>query len=284
MVNILGLGDNTVDIYVDQDVQFPGGNAVNVAVFCKRLGADASYLGCIGRDLFGNLVRDALTLEGVGLERLRLIDEPNGWSAIRHVDGDRVFDGVSFNPTNPEWYQLQADDFAYMETFDLVHSCRYSKLEAEIENISKAAKVLSFDFTDEFDDAYLRSIAPYVQIAILSDSNGSERHAEALCKDVAKLGPHTVVVTRGENGSIGFHKGRFHRQTIVETEVVDTLGAGDGFIAGLLMALMNNEAVPYAMQKGAEYASMVCTFHGAFGHGIPLVAGQSGVTRLEAQN
>ena len=62
MVRVLGIGDNTVDIYVDQDVQFPGGNAVNVAVMMKRLGAEASYLGCIGTDFLGV----ARTLPGLG--------------------------------------------------------------------------------------------------------------------------------------------------------------------------------------------------------------------------
>ncbi len=36
MVRVLGIGDNTVDIYVDQGVQFPGGNAVNVAILTGR--------------------------------------------------------------------------------------------------------------------------------------------------------------------------------------------------------------------------------------------------------
>jgi len=38
-VRLLGLGDNTVDTYVDQGWQYPGGNAVNVAVLARRLGA-----------------------------------------------------------------------------------------------------------------------------------------------------------------------------------------------------------------------------------------------------
>ncbi len=41
-MRLLGLGDNTVDIYIDRRVDFPGGNAVNVAVFDKRLGFETS--------------------------------------------------------------------------------------------------------------------------------------------------------------------------------------------------------------------------------------------------
>lgn len=64
MHRILGLGDNTVDTYVDAGVQYPGGNAVNVAVMTARMGAETGYLGCVGEDEGGALVRSALVAEG----------------------------------------------------------------------------------------------------------------------------------------------------------------------------------------------------------------------------
>ena len=69
---LLGLGDNTVDTYVDRSLQFPGGNAVNVAVQAKRLGAQTGYLGCLGSDEAGMLLVDALRLEGVDTTRCRV--------------------------------------------------------------------------------------------------------------------------------------------------------------------------------------------------------------------
>jgi fructoselysine 6-kinase len=60
MPAILGLGDNTIDTYVSSGEQFPGGNAVNVAVLARRLGARASYLGCWGDDEGGAILRAAL--------------------------------------------------------------------------------------------------------------------------------------------------------------------------------------------------------------------------------
>ena len=74
---ILGIGDNTVDIYVDQGMEYPGGNAVNVAVLARRLGAETSYLGCLGRDALGDLVHECLVAEGVDVSRCRRIDGPN---------------------------------------------------------------------------------------------------------------------------------------------------------------------------------------------------------------
>ena len=73
MPRILGLGDNTIDTYVSAGLQFPGGNAVNVAALARRLGAQASYLGCWGDDEGGAILRAALTAEGVDLSHVREI-------------------------------------------------------------------------------------------------------------------------------------------------------------------------------------------------------------------
>jgi len=86
---ILGLGDNTVDTYVDQGMQYPGGNAVNVAVLAHRLGMAAGYLGCLGTDAAGDLLFQALQSEGVDLSHCRRIDGANARAMIGHRDGDR---------------------------------------------------------------------------------------------------------------------------------------------------------------------------------------------------
>ena len=50
-MKIIAVGDNVTDCYLDQGVYYPGGNAVNVAVHCKRNGVeDVNYLGIFGDD------------------------------------------------------------------------------------------------------------------------------------------------------------------------------------------------------------------------------------------
>jgi hypothetical protein len=92
---LLGLGDNTIDTYVSAGLQFPGGNAVNVAVMARRLGVRASYLGCWGDDAGGRILDEALAAEGVDLSHVRRI--PGGETArarIAHENGDRRFVGA----------------------------------------------------------------------------------------------------------------------------------------------------------------------------------------------
>ncbi len=279
MVRVLGIGDNTVDIYVDHGIQFPGGNAVNVAVLARRLGAEASYLGCVGDDHFGNMIKDALIAENVDISHLRTLNAPNAWSRIRHAGADRVFDGSQ--PTLRDAYQLTDDDHEYIARHDMVHSSIYSKIEADLQGLRNSAPRLSFDYSDEFDWSYIGETAPMLDIAFLSDADSGETGCRALCKDVAALGPTTVVITRGSKGAIGFRNGEYEVQPVIHGTIVDTLGAGDGFIAGFLLTLHGGQPLAQALARGAENALSVCAYRGAFGYGTAIQPNQPGIAAPE---
>jgi fructoselysine 6-kinase len=275
MVRVLGIGDNTVDIYVDQGVQFPGGNAVNVAVMTKRLGAEASYLGCIGTDFLGDLIKDALSTEGIDASHMRVIAGPNSWSRIRHRGEERVFDGS--HPSFREDYRLAAEDFHFVAAHDLAHSSVYSRLENELAQIGDAAPMLSFDYSSEYTDDYIARTAPHLDIAFLSDAQGNADQCAALAHKVAAHGPRTVVITRGGKGALALQADKVFEQPVSPAHLVDTLGAGDGFIAAFLLATLKGEAIEAALKKGADYAAHVCTYRGAFGHETPIRPGQPGL-------
>jgi fructoselysine 6-kinase len=143
-IKLLGLGDNTVDTYVDLGLQFPGGNAVNVAVLARRLGCTTAYLGCLGDDEAGAFVDAALRLEGVDLSRCRRPAGPNARVLIAHNDGDRRF-VRSFPGVRSEWGPFVPDDLAYIAGFGHVHTSIYSALGPALAAIGTAARSLSFD-------------------------------------------------------------------------------------------------------------------------------------------
>ena len=71
----------------------PGGAPANVAVAVSRLGSEAGFIGCVGDDLYGRLLRDTLVQNGVDTAGLQTTDRANTTLAIVMVDekGERSF-------------------------------------------------------------------------------------------------------------------------------------------------------------------------------------------------
>jgi len=279
MVRILGLGDNTVDTYVDAGLQYPGGNAVNVAVMTKRLGAATAYLGCFGSDEGGALLHHALDAEGVDISRIRVRAGPNARAYIGHVNGDRQF--ISSSPGVRAEYSWDEEDFAYIASFDHVHTSIYSELGEALPRVAHHAASLSFDGSNRWTRDLLVEVLPHVRFAFLS---GAEMHeAEAL--DVAQkclaLGPEAVVVTRGSEGSLAVNSHGAIHQAPKQTAVVDTLGAGDGFISGFLTTALAGASLETSMAQAAAFAALVCSWPGGFGHAAPW-AGDAVVRRANS--
>ena len=91
---MIAVGDNVVDCYLDDHVYYPGGNAVNVAVNCRRDGIeDVAYIGMFGNDGKAEHLKWALTQENVHFERSRTMYAPSGSPGVRLIDGDRKFVG-----------------------------------------------------------------------------------------------------------------------------------------------------------------------------------------------
>jgi fructoselysine 6-kinase len=83
-------------------------------------------------------------------------------------------------------------------------------------------------------------------------------------------GPEVVVVTQGERGGAFFDGTTITRVPAAPTRVVDTLGAGDAFIGGVLHGLLAGAHPHVFLARAAALAARVCQSWGGFGHGVPL--------------
>ncbi|MBD3845280.1 fructoselysine kinase [Bosea sp. SSUT16] len=264
---LLGLGDNTVDTYVDRGLQFPGGNAVNVAVQAKRLGAETGYLGCIGSDEAGMLLCDALRQEGVDTSRCRIRLGRNARAFIGHDGQDRRF-LRSERGVRGEWGAFDTEDLSYIAGYDLVHSSIYSELGEALPPMRGAPRRLSYDFSERWTAENLAATLPAVDIAFLSHPSASDAECRTLLERCIGWGAGMVVATRGARGALALAGGRFHEQPARPASVVDTLGAGDGFIAAFLLAILDGSGTAAALAAGADHAAQVCGYQGGFGHGV----------------
>lgn len=266
MTSIIGVGDNTVDTYTHRRTKFPGGNAVNVAVLAHRYGAEAAYLGCVGKDDAGSLILDSLRKEGLDVSRCRALDRHStAYSSVSVVNGDRVF-GKS-DPGASQYIQLTDADLSYIQNFDLVHTSVYSFLEGQLAKLKEYSRLLSFDLSQRHDQKYLQTVLPYCDIVFLSLSDVSNDERDRLMSEMISLGPSLVVMTRGKEGSWVYDGSNLFHQGILPVETVDSLGAGDAFAARFLVETSNGVSIPHAMKLAAESAADNCTHYGAYGYG-----------------
>lgn len=268
-MRILGIGDNTVDMYIDRGVQFPGGNAVNVAVMAKKLGVDSSYLGCIGTDQQGSQIKQALIDEGVDISHIREIESlETSWSRIRHQENDRYFAGSHNGFAG--LYHLNVRDYAFIGEHDIAHSSIYSRLEDDLPEIKAHCSCVSFDFSANWDHQYLHQVLPHIDLGFFSFEDADEDACNALCKSAQTISATDIVITRGLKPVIAYIGNEFHRHDVIASVPKDTLGAGDGFISGYLVAQLQKLTIPQRLAIASANAANICQILGAFGHGQPI--------------
>ena len=91
-----------------------------------------------------------------------------------------------------------------------------------------------------------------------------EKELEDFMKDIYQRIHGMVIVTRGEEGSVVYDGDEFIYYGIEPCEVVDTLGAGDSFIAGFLYGMAEGKSIKDSMRKGAKNSSVTIGYKGAW--------------------
>lgn len=271
-MKLIGIGDNVVDYYQDQGLMYPGGNALNVAVFSKRNGAEAcAYLGITGDDAAAQHVIACLKAEGIDISRIRRAYGPNGEATVAlSEEGDRVFVSTNRGKRMPSLLMLRLtqEDLDYIDDYDVIHTSINSDVEHELPRLSH--KAISFDFSTKkrWDKEYLQRVCPYVRYAFFSGSDMEQTEIDELIGEVHRLGVKVVGVTRGSDPAIFSDGAQRYEQEPLPARIVDTMGAGDSFIAGFLAAYHDRQNMQDALLQAARSAAATCGEYGAFGYGI----------------
>lgn len=261
-IKIAAVGDNCVDAYDQTGEAFPGGNPVNVAVYTVRLGGEASYTGVVGNDAYGKLMRDSIQKKGVDISHLKVM---SGNTAVTHVeirDGERILgdyeEGVMAG------FKLDEDDIKFLGSHDMVVSGIWGMIEQDLEKIKACGTQIAFDFATKYDSPVIDIAIPFVDYAFFAYDGEDEAGMRAYMEKMQKKGPKAVIVTRGEKGSIAYDGTSYTEFGIVPCEVVDTMGAGDSFIAGFLFGILQGKTLRECMQMGAENSSVTLGYSGAW--------------------
>lgn len=279
-----GMGDNVVDRYVNKKVMFPGGNAVNFAVYARKCGMDAAYLGVFADDPEGKLIRNALLELGVDVSGCTVME---GTATERCdvilVDGDRTFVGSGWEDGKErKTLKLGQKELEYLKQFDVIHCGCYAYMEDEMRKLGEFDCIRTFDFSSEEEyrsEAYLKMVCPYVDIALFSGAEMSDDQIRVLEKKVRSYGVSCVLVTNGTKGQLLFEGDREHRGQVKRIEPVDTMGAGDSFFTAFVVSLvgqgwerhgkMEEGMIQEAFASAADFSSKNCLVEGSFGFATP---------------
>lgn len=280
-MKVIGFGDNVVDQYQHTGVMYPGGNAVNFAVYAKQLGASAAYLGVFGDDAIAEHIKGALTELNIDISHCIVKQGESGYCIVNLVDGDRVF--VDWNEggiSTKEPMVLGEKELEYLKDFQLIHSGCFAKTETELKKLETLDGLVSFDFADEepfHQDDYLKQVCPHVDFALFSCKGQSIETIKALLQKAVNYGTTYALATMGTDGSLFFDGQDFYEGNVELVTPVDTMGAGDSFVTAFLIHLLENGwkknvsippgVIKEALQQAAKFSAKNCLGEGAFGFG-----------------
>ncbi len=234
-----------VEKIVDQANLTIGSSSAIFACGAARLGLRVAFIGKVGRDLFGDFMRTALTDCGIDTHGV-VIEEtiPTGISIILSSGIDRAI--LTYPGTIPclEYADINQDIISLARHLHVSSYFIQDAFRSGLPRLFSDAQAhgLSISLDTNYDprekwDEGIRDILPKVDLFV---PNAVEVIGIAGVADldqaIAQIQPVAkyLAVKLGKNGALLCHEARVYRQPPIEVNVVDTVGAGDSFDAGLV--------------------------------------------------
>ena len=256
MRGALVVGESLIDVVQRPDgstVEHAGGSAANVAVALARLGRPVQFLTAYGDDDRGTALARHLNQSAVGL-----VGDPRILERTATASATIAADGSASYTFDIEWRLPEVPDLEPA----VVHACSIGAVRepgagdvrALLERLRPHATV-SYDVNARpavtgAGPELVRAVEDVAALADLVKASDEDlatlypdQPVERAVERLLGLGPAAVVVTRGRSGAAWYADGHRVEAPAVEVEVVDTIGAGDTFGAGVIDALWNVDAL-----------------------------------------
>jgi fructokinase len=269
------------------------GGPMNSAVALGKLGADTHYLGRLSRDAFGRQLRQHILEANVKLD---LATESSQATSIAVVSlDDQGIASYTFHFNDTANFGWQIDDLPELSGDDWLHiaslSCIVSPgAEVLLDWMRDVKAGVSYDInvrptviTDP--DVYWSKVQPWLRVVgrrqgivkasdedikflAMADASGAGENGdpvELAGTWVEQYGLGLAVITLGPGGGVAIEPGgNITRVPGFPTTVIDTVGAGDTFMAGFLDGWVKlHLGLEASLERGAAAASIVCGRRGA---------------------
>lgn len=262
---IVCFGEVLWDVLPTQKIA--GGAPMNVAIRLQWLGIDAQIISSIGADAAGEELLKIISSHHVNTELIQINAVlPTGLVLVA-LDAQN---NASYDIVKPSAWDnialLEANMAATKNVDAFVFgslACRDSSSKNTLFELLKVAKYKIFDvnirppFYDMMLIKQLMTLTDFVKLnddelleiakALGSDSEDLEANILFLA---AQTHTNAMCITKGANGAVLWVNNQFYTHAGYQVRVADTIGAGDGFLAGLISKMIEPNATDYAAALG----------------------------------
>lgn len=268
-MKLAAIGSNCVDYYLNLNngTGFPGGGPVNMAVYTIRLGGEASYTGPVGKDRFGEFMKKCMTSKGIDVSHVYELPGKTAISEVELKDNERVFGAYDEGVLSE--YKISPEELEFIASHDVVVCDLWGKVQGCFQALKDKNVKTAFDCATNPDSPVSVSVMPFTDYLFFSSDLGDTEALREKMREIKACGPEMVIAMLGEKGSLCFDGQEFISCGIVKADpLVDTMGAGDSYIAGFLYGITEGKTIKEAMQLGAENATETLMYFGAWEYDI----------------
>lgn len=254
MKRTIALADNCIDVYYKLDRYYLTGNSIDFAFNYKHMGGDVTEMTILGNDVFAMALEEQLKQRGIPLRVLKRVDRPTGMATMDLVDGDKKH--LHFCGNAMEEIELSEEDLGFIQQFDIVYCERWAKMTRYIRQVRRPGQIWVYDFSKRLEQQSNDALIPYLDYAFFSYDRDDAYIRDFMTK-TQKKGAGCVIAMLGEHGSLAYDGKRFYTQDAEQVPVVNTVGAGDSYIAAFTYGLSLGEDIPACMRRGKERATRI---------------------------
>ena len=254
----------------------PGGATLNVAIHLNTLGLDASIASCVGNDEMGKSLIEFVHKSGLNTNLISVDTHLSTSEVLVHLDKNNnasytICEPVAWDnilPSEPFFAKAKQSGLLIYGSLASRNKTTRNTLLKLLE--TNAIKLIDVNLRTPYDKKeILELLLPKSDIIKLNDieltriagwHNLSNESEKELVKWIAKqYNTEMVCLTKGEKGALIYLEDIFYEHPGFKIKAIDTVGAGDAFLAGLVASFVFNktpaEALAFACATGALVAS-----------------------------
>lgn len=241
----------------------PGGAPCNVLALLNKMGKKTAFIGKVGKDQFGTLLRDTITEAGIDASNLMVDENVNTTLAFVHTfpDGDREFSFyrnpgadmmLTADEVNPE--VVKDTKVFHFGTLSMTHEGVREATKKAVETAKANGCLVSFDpnlrppLWSSLDLAKEQMEYGFGKCDILKISDneiqfvsGKEDYDEGIAYLQETYNIPLILLTMGKDGSRAYYKGMRVERPGFSAKAIETTGAGDTFCGSSLNYLVDHD-------------------------------------------